>query len=309
VNLFGGLVAVDLDNGRGVAVPVLLEIDRTNAGCGADVMCTREPTLGDQQLADCATSIRPQLVTELAQPMGARAPTLSADMLDIWFSVGGKEIWHSSRPSVFKPWGTAAADTNLGVIGANTLHPHVSPDGLTMFLASDRTGTTGGYDIFKTHRNLRTDPWPTPDTVVELVSASDEQSAAIDGLGTTLVMSKQLDMVNGYDLYIAQRATTSDLWTNVTLAAAVSTARDDLNPHITRDGLDLWFAATTPNFGLEIYLSQRASLSQSFPMARRILELSSTSDDRDPWVADGGHTVYFASSRVNNLSQIFVAHR
>jgi hypothetical protein len=121
-------------------------------------------------------------------------------------------------------------------------------------------------------------------------------------------MSKQPDMGNGYDIYTAQRGNPTALWTNLTLLTSVSTLRDDLNPHITKDGLQLWFTTTTPNFGLEIYMSQRTNLTAQFPMARRILELSSTSDDSDPWVADGGHTVYFASTRVNGVSQIFLAH-
>ena len=306
--LVGGIVAVDLDNGRGVAVPVILEID-TAGGCGADVVCTREPTLGDQQLADCATAIRPQLVNELVMPMGADDPTLTADMLEIWFNVGDKEIWHSSRASVLKPWNAPAIVPELTVIGAHTVNPHISPDGLTMFLGSDRNGTTGGYDVFKSRRSTRLEPWPLPDTVVELVSPGEEPSAAIDGTGTFLVMSKQLDMASGFDLYTAQRANPTLLWTNLTLAAPASTVRDDLNPHITKDGLEVWFTTTTPNYGLEIFLTQRTSLSAPFPIARRILELSSTFDDSDPWVSDGGHTVYFASTRVNGISQIFLAHR
>ena len=309
-SLVGGMVAVDLDNGRGVAVPVLLAIDRNNAACGADVTCTRESTLGDQQLVDCATSVRPQPVDELAMPMGADDPTLTADMLDIWFNVADKEIWHSSRTSVLAPWGAPAIVPELGAVGAaHTVNPHVSPDGLTMFIGSDRNGATGAYDIFTSSRNTRTENWPTPDTVVELVSSGEEPSAAIDGSGKFLVMSKQLDMMNGYDIYTAQRTTGTGLWSNPVLAAAVSTLRDDFNPHITKDGLQLWFTTTTPNFGLEIYMAQRTNLTQSFSIARRILELGSTSDDSDPWVSDGGHTVYFASTRVNGISQIFRAYR
>ncbi len=309
----GGIVAVALDNGRGVAVPVLFAIDRNNSGCGDDVMCTRESTLGDQQLVDCATSLHPQPVAELAMPMGAKGPTLSADMLDIWFSVADKDIWHSSRTSVLKPWAAPAIVPELagisGTNGAHTVNPHVSPDGLTMFLGSDRIGTTGGDDVFKSHRTARTDPWPPPDTIVELVSQGDEQSAAMDGAGTFLVMSKQLDAGNGFDIYTAQRSSATLPWSNPVVALAVSTLRDDLNPYLTKDGLELWFSTTTPNFGLEIYMSQRTNLTQSFPMARRILELGSTSDDSDPWVSDGGHTVYFASTRLNGISQIFLARR
>ena len=48
---------------------------------------------------------------------------------------------------MFEPWGAPAIVSELNADSAHTVNPHISPDGLTRFLGSDRNGTTGGYDV------------------------------------------------------------------------------------------------------------------------------------------------------------------
>lgn len=304
----GSMVAVDLDNGHGVAIPVVFEIDRGGGGCGADLVCRRSATLADKQLADCATAIRPTLVEELVKPSGVDDPTLTGDMLDIWFNVDDKEIWHSSRPSLLMPWSPPGPVLTLNAPQAHTKDPHVSPDGLTMHVGSDRAGGMGGYDLWVSRRASRTASWSVPELVTELASSGDETGGAIDGTGGVLVFEQSIQLGALSDLFIANRPSSTAMWTNPTVMGA-STQASDSNPHLTKDGLGLWFTTSLPGFGQEVFSATRVNTESAFGNAQRVLELSSTANDSDPWVSPDGHTVFFASNRIGGIDQIFVTHR
>jgi hypothetical protein len=178
-----------------------------------------------------------------------------------------------------------------------------------MYLGSDRAGTLGGNDIWASHRQTRLATWPTPTSVSELSASGDESGGSTDGSGLVLAYAQRIDGTGTSDLAIARRSSAAGAWMPTLLGSAVSTQDDDLNPHLSKDGLELWFSTPTQNANLEIFMSKRTDLNLPFPVARRILELSSTSDDTDPWASPDGRTVFFASRRVNGVSQIFMARR
>ena len=68
----------------------------------------------------------------------------------------------------------------------NDQHPAVTRDGLEMYLASDRTGTLGGTDIFVSTRASTADPWSQPVPVPNINSAFIENRPAISADGTEL---------------------------------------------------------------------------------------------------------------------------
>jgi len=82
-------------------------------------------------------------------------PDLIADELTIVFSgdnlpggLGGLDIWMATRPDSSSPFGNV---TNLAEINSSALdvHPYISPDGLTLYFASNRNGT---WQLFKATR-------------------------------------------------------------------------------------------------------------------------------------------------------------
>jgi tetratricopeptide (TPR) repeat protein len=52
---------------------------------------------------------------------------------------------------------------NINLPEANTNYPFAMPDGLTIYYASDGSGSIGGYDIFVTRYNINTDQYLTPE--------------------------------------------------------------------------------------------------------------------------------------------------
>lgn len=100
-------------------------------------------------------------VAELNTRYRETHPTVRRDGLEIIFtsnrpgSLGGLDLWVSTRPTIADPWSTPV---NLGPT-LNTAFddraPYLSDDGLTLVLASNRPGGLGGDDLYvSTRRKL-----------------------------------------------------------------------------------------------------------------------------------------------------------
>ena len=62
-------------------------------------------------------------------------------------------------------WSSWSIPQNLGAVintGSIEQHPTISKDGLSLYFASDRTGTLGGLDTWVSHRASVDDPWGAP---------------------------------------------------------------------------------------------------------------------------------------------------
>jgi Tol biopolymer transport system component len=88
-------------------------------------------------------------------------PNLRRDGLEIFFdsnrtgSLGGNDIWTSTRASTSDPWSTP---TNLVVnTAASEDRPSLSWDGATLYFGSNRTGE-GSFDLYVTTRAKLTGP-------------------------------------------------------------------------------------------------------------------------------------------------------
>jgi hypothetical protein len=85
-------------------------------------------------------------------------------------------------------------------------------DGLEMFLASDRPGTLGAFDVWVTTRASTADPWSTPVNLGPVVNSSaDDSRGALSFDGTTLYLeSNRPGTVGGHDLWVSTRTKLKD---------------------------------------------------------------------------------------------------
>jgi hypothetical protein len=110
-------------------------------------------------------------------------PSLSADGLELYFTsgrAGGSglyDLWMTTRASVNDNWGTP---TNLGSplnTSSQDTCPSISPDGLVLFFASNRSGVSGPMDLFMTRRATTKDPWGPPKNLGPTVNSDAVENA------------------------------------------------------------------------------------------------------------------------------------
>lgn len=160
-----------------------------------------------------------RLVTELNSSADEFGPSGFEDpatgVLTIFFNStrpggpGGQDIYTAD----LRPDGTFSTPRLVEELStsANDTWPSVRPDGLEMFLVSNRPGTLGGNDIWVASRGSLTESWSTPMNLGPTVNtASSEGRAFPYADGTRLVFfSNRAGGAGGNDVYETSRTRTT----------------------------------------------------------------------------------------------------
>jgi hypothetical protein len=252
------------------------------------------------------------LIAELSDPLASDDdPTLTADLLEIYFDsnrAGSGDIWMSKRPTVSDPWAAPSLVVELSTADSETT-PTLAPNGLTIYIASQRPSGLGGDAIWKSTRTSRADPWTAPVYVTELDSLESDNGAAPDAALLQMVLTSHRNG-GGADLFRTSRASTSDPWDTPTFLTELNTLDSEANAHLSPNGLVLTFSSNRPGGAgaSDLYITSRASLGDPFDPPIAIVELASASSDADPWLSGDGSTMFFSSDRTGN-SELYVATR
>jgi beta-lactamase regulating signal transducer with metallopeptidase domain len=124
-------------------------------------------------------------------------PDISSDGLELYFSTridakgrprfGSHDIWVTTRKSRKDSWGNPV---NLGpTVNSSSIEggPSISPDGLSLYFNSDRSGGFGHRDIWVTTRKTKNGPWGSPVNLGPTVNSSGmENNPDISSDGSTL---------------------------------------------------------------------------------------------------------------------------
>ena len=273
----------------------------------------------------------PVLVAELASPSRTDNPTLTGDLLEIYFTTdrvsGNGDVWFATRTTATAPFGTPAPVTAVNEDSFETSSA-ISTDGLTLWFGSDRAGGVGANDIWVTARATRSSPWSTPVNVVALNSAADDiprppgQHALVMPMSSTKTTSANPSGTN-YQTYLATRATPgAPFGAPVAIPELDYPDRSTVDGFLTDDGLTMFFssapvaepadaAVSAPDGGKtdggkpgdagvansDLFVAWRRSTSDLFAATQPLGDLNTTADERDPWLTPDGTTLYFTSDR------------
>jgi hypothetical protein len=120
----------------------------------------------------------PTTVSELNSAFPEEGPSISLDGRRIWFVTdrdgSGRHIWRSSRSSRGAPWAPPQPVTELAGSG-NDLGPSLDAAETTMFFATSRPPSVGGYDLFFSTRVSTSAPWAVPRPVPGINTSFDER--------------------------------------------------------------------------------------------------------------------------------------
>ncbi len=275
----------------------------------------------------------PVLVPELASASRTDNPTLTGDLLEIYFTTdrvsGNGDVWFATRTSPDGPFGTAAAVTAVNGSSFETSSA-ISSDGLTLWFGSDRAGGAGANDIWVSQRASRTSAWSTPLNVVALNSPADDIPRPPGQHELVMPMASERATPNEYQTYLAPRATTGATFgapVGIPELDYIYAGRSIVDGFLTDDGLTMFFssapasqaadAGITRDAGAssdggragdagaansDLFVAWRRSTGEAFGFTVPLSDLNTAADERDPWLTPDGTTLYFTSDRGGVLS-------
>jgi len=252
----------------------------------------------------------PAVVAELSDPAKTDNPTLSADLLEIYFTSERSgipaDIWRARRADPSEPFAEPQLVDELNSTRTET-SPIVSPDGLSFWLASDRAGGLGDLDVWVATRESRDAAWSTPSDAPELSSASKDLPRLPGQHERVMPLASDRDKRSYYQLYFASRSAPSEPFETPELVSELSDLEASLvDGFLTDDGLTLFYVRG-PSFGpADLYVASRRALSEPFGFSTALSDLNTQSDERDPWLSADGRQLFFSSDRSGHY-EIYVA--
>jgi len=246
----------------------------------------------------------PEVVAELSVLAKSDNPSLTADLLEIYFTASevpgpGGEIWRATRQDASGPFERPARVEELRAAATrNETSPIVSADGLTLWFASDRSGGAGDLDIWVTTRRARTERWPPPENLARLNSQGKEIPRPPGQHQLVMPLASDREAEGRYQIYFSERPEPlAPFETPRRIGELELTGESTVDGFLTDDGLSLFYA-TGPAIGAaELYVASRRSTADAFERPQPLAELNTEADERDPWLSPDGSLFFFASDR------------
>ncbi len=272
---------------------------------------------GDTALADVA--IDPTAPFTNVQPIGSLNgatadddPSLTGDLLEIMFDsdrpiTNGSDLIVSHRAAVGDTWSGPTLIAELASPNDEDT-PCLSADGLELTLASDRTGTAGMNDLWRSTRASRTATWSTPVRIPELCGAAADEhlSRTADEL-LGVFTSDRPGGQGGYDIYVTTRIARTDPWSAPVNVTELNSAEYDQDPSLDGSGTIIYFSSVRTG-GRDIYVATRSDRSAPWSTPVVVPGLATPAEESDPWVSPDGRTIVFTrGSGVNR--ELYTATR
>jgi hypothetical protein len=186
--------------------------------------------------------------------------------------------------------------------------PIASPDGLSLYLASNRPGGKGGLDLWVATRSSTSDPWGAPVNLPEPINsaADDFCPTPLHGNGLLFVSRRSIEGVTcGLgDIYVTRRNPAHGWSEPQHLAcdpAGPNSALDEQGPSYVQGRLYFSRSTLPPGNSGELYVSEKDG-DTSFGAASAIVELNdATANDIQPNVRKDGREIVFSSNRAGGL--------
>ena len=265
----------------------------------------------------------PKRLTELNTVGIDNGPWLSDDELTIYFSsdrfgnpTNDWDFFVATRGSIGQPFD---APTLLSAIATNAVERNMSltPDGKTMFFATDRggQGTLGGLDIWMVTRDSTSDTFTNANAVplTVLNSSVNDYFPTISRDGLTIYFSSiRTGGAGNYDIYKSTRvADTGAFGTPTNVGPPISTAAGEAALAFSHDELTLYLQSTRTTSNWDPWVSKRTSTTSGFATPVAIPELSTANVEYIRWISADGQRAYFASTppNTNNEWDLYVVER
>lgn len=280
-----------------------------DAGSGADAGVT---ACEQAWLTTTPTLSVPQLIPSIDGPSYEQTEFLTADLLTLYFSsdpAGNDDVFSTQRATPTDAFGSPTAVTDINT-AFNDLELVISPDGLELWLASDRPGGAGGYDLWRATRASVADGFGGLAVVPEVSSTGSEYNERIssDGQRIYFAAAGRPGGVGATDLWMATRPTSADPFATPTLIAELDTTVDDASPNPTASERVIVYTSNRSGTsgGLDLWFATRADRNDPFGPPAPVPVVNTASTEFTPYLRPDGCELFFVSDRGAN-HDIFVS--
>ena len=211
----------------------------------------------------------PQPIESLNTSYSEFAPSLSADGLELYFARNtdgnGWDIYKAGRPDRSSAFGTAAPLDSINTSGYDG-SPSISSYGLTLYFCV-YSGSTTGYDIYTAVRPDTGSSFTRQGPLSEVNSQYLENSPSITRGGKALYFfSNRPAENNGYNVWLAERSSTSEPFGAPIELVHVNTDKGDFKTWESPDGERLYLSTYGfDNSGLtDLFMVRRPNTSVPF---------------------------------------------
>lgn len=252
----------------------------------------------------------PRLLSELDTSYANQNPTLTADLLELFFTSGradnSADVWTARRASPADPFDAPSMVSEVSTSSFET-SPAVSLDGLTLYYGSDRSGGVGEVDVWQVTRPDRATPWANLTNVAALNSTAKDIPRPLGQHELVMPMGSQRDSSVGYQTFLAARPAVTQPFDTIDLVSGLASDQDAVaDGFLTGDGLTLFYSVTPSNAPPDLFMATRPTTAAPFSRPTALGDLNTSADERDPWLSPDGTTFFFSSDRGGNL-QIYEA--
>jgi hypothetical protein len=233
--------------------------------------------------------------------MDDRDPWLSAEGDTLMFSStrtgsAGADIYLARRADITVPFSAPVLVPALNTASSES-RVSLSADSLTVYLNSNRTGTTGGMDVWRATRTSATGGFATPDkaTLADFNTGNDEQDVLLSSDGLTLYIAVGRSGMP-QRLATATRATTSDAFSAHAVISELDTGGNDADPMVSDDELLMLFTSlrTAPQTGSNLWYTTRASRTEKWLSPRLVPDINIDGDEGDAFLLPDACTIVFS---------------
>jgi dipeptidyl aminopeptidase/acylaminoacyl peptidase len=242
--------------------------------------------------------------------------SLTPDELEIYFSCARQgeasfHIWSSTRTAKDAKWTTATMVNEITGSG-NDHDPDVSPDGLTLYFASDRAGA--GYQLYVSRRDTREQQWSSAalmDGQGLSSSTLDVRGPSVNPSGLFMTFCSAPRGTEDFKLYSASRTDPLEPWENVQELSGINSGVADADPALFHDSLSIiWSTRAPSNKSWDLVEVSRSDQSAPFSDSpTRLDSLNTDSSERYPWVSQDGTHILFSRESVGGPGVIYEAWR
>ncbi|HMJ53337.1 MAG TPA: hypothetical protein VK540_14720 [Polyangiaceae bacterium] len=276
-----------------------------------------------------------RLVVELAALARTNNPTLTADLLEIYFSStrdqNDFDIWTASRASRHDAFGPPQKVRGVSSSRTDT-GSTISPDGLTLWIGSERRSmgnSTGELDIWVSTRASRSAEWSDP-VLVPSVNSSEFDIPRPPGMyGLVMPLGSERGPGSVYRTFFASRPSiTAPFETPQSVPEIVFEDATTMDAFLSDDGLFVLYAsgpasmpneggspagldggvgdsgldATVPVQSADLFIGRRENVGNPFSGFAPIADLNTLFDERDPWLSEDKTQFFFSSDRGGNMN-------